>query len=153
MILSDFNRDIGNLPALSRWKNTPLESTTQIHVSIPRERAPVVPGLCESGEGCGTLVSCSDITNTLVGISGETDPGGRNLLFYWVHSGAIWQAVVLNSQLVYHTTLLPHQGAVASAIFIRERPRVIQVVVAYFNRGPMPHHVFNCLVWRLAHTI
>ncbi len=24
MILSDFNRDIGNLPALSRWKNTPL---------------------------------------------------------------------------------------------------------------------------------
>ncbi len=23
MILSDFNRDIGNLPALSRWKNTP----------------------------------------------------------------------------------------------------------------------------------
>ncbi len=60
--------------------------------------------------------SCSDITNTLVGISGETDPGGGNLLFYWVHSGAIWQAVVPNSQLVCHTTLLPHQGAVASAI-------------------------------------
>ncbi len=32
-------------------------------------------------------------------------------------------------------------------------PRVIQVVVAYFNRGPMPHHVFHRLMWHLAHTI
>ncbi len=31
--------------------------------------------------------------------------------------------------------------------------RVIQVVVAYFNRGPAPHHIFNHLVWHLAHTI
>ncbi len=30
------------------------------------------------------------------------------------YSAAIWRAVVLNSQLVCHTTLLPHQGALAS---------------------------------------
>ena len=32
-------------------------------------------------------------------------------------------------------------------------PRVVQAVVAYFNRGPAPHHIFNRLVWQLAHTI
>ncbi len=30
-------------------------------------------------------------------------------------------------------------------------PRVVQVVVAYFNKGPLPHNIFNRLVWRLAH--
>ena len=30
-------------------------------------------------------------------------------------------------------------------------PRVVQVVVAYFNRGLQPHHIFNHLVWHLAH--
>ncbi len=32
-------------------------------------------------------------------------------------------------------------------------PRVVQAVVAYFNHGPAPHHIFNRLVWQLAHTI
>ena len=32
-------------------------------------------------------------------------------------------------------------------------PRVVQAVVAYFNQGPMPHQIFDRLVWRLAHTI
>ncbi len=31
--------------------------------------------------------------------------------------------------------------------------RVVQAVVAYFNWGPAPHHIFNHLVWHLAHTI
>ncbi len=56
---------------------------------------------------------CSDITNTLVGISGETVPEGGNLRIYcvqWCHL----KAVVLNSQLVCHTTLLPHQRVLAS---------------------------------------
>ncbi len=30
------------------------------------------------------------------------------------YSADIWWVVVLNSQLVYHTTLLPYQGALAS---------------------------------------
>ncbi len=56
---------------------------------------------------------CSDITNTLVGISGETVPEGWNPCIYWVQW---WHLVVmvLNSQLVCHTTLLPHQGVLAS---------------------------------------
>ncbi len=39
---------------------------------------------------------CSDITNTLIGISGETAPGGWNRPIYFVHSSAICPAVVLN---------------------------------------------------------
>ncbi len=31
--------------------------------------------------------------------------------------------------------------------------RVVQAVVAYFNQGPAPHHIFNHFVWHLAHTI
>ncbi len=31
-------------------------------------------------------------------------------------------------------------------------PHVVQVVVAYFKKGPLPHHIFNRLVWRLAHS-
>ena len=30
-------------------------------------------------------------------------------------------------------------------------PRVVQAVVAYFSLGPLPHNIFNRLVWRLAH--
>ncbi len=30
-------------------------------------------------------------------------------------------------------------------------PHVVQAVVAYFNKGPLPHNIFNRLVWRLAH--
>ena len=30
-------------------------------------------------------------------------------------------------------------------------PHVVQAVVAYFNKGPLPHNIFNCLVWHLAH--
>ncbi len=48
------------------------------------------------GVGRVLKVDCSDITNTLVGISGETAPNGGNLRIYWVHSGAICWAVVLN---------------------------------------------------------
>ena len=45
---------------------------------------------------CSDITYCSDITNTLVGISGETVPEGRNLRIYWPHSNhAIWWAVVL----------------------------------------------------------
>ncbi len=54
-----------------------------------------------------SVTLCSDITNTLVGISGETVPKGGNLHIYWPSNHAIWWAVVLNSQLVCHTTLLP----------------------------------------------
>ncbi len=50
---------------------------------------------------------CGDITNTLVGISGETVPKGGNLCIYWPSNHTIWWVVVLNSQLVCHTTLLP----------------------------------------------
>ncbi len=39
---------------------------------------------------------CSDITNTLIGISRETAPDGWNRPIYFVHSGAICPAVVLN---------------------------------------------------------
>ncbi len=35
----------------------------------------------------------------------------------------------------------------------KRHPRVIQAVMAYFNVGPVPHHIFNRLVWQLAHTI
>ncbi len=31
-------------------------------------------------------------------------------------------------------------------------PYVVQAVVGYFNKGPLTHHIFNCLVWRLAHS-
>ncbi len=58
--------------------------------------------------------TCSDITNALVGISGETVPEGGNLRIYYVQWCHL-KAVVLNSQLVCHTTLLPHQGVLASA--------------------------------------
>ncbi len=55
-----------------------------------------------------TWLHCSDITNTLVGISGETVPEGGYLCIYWPHSNhTIWWVVVLNSQLVCRTTLLP----------------------------------------------
>ncbi len=37
---------------------------------------------------------CSDITNMLVGISGETVPKGGNLCIYYAHSAAIYEAVV-----------------------------------------------------------
>ncbi len=30
-------------------------------------------------------------------------------------------------------------------------PRVVQAVVAYFSLGPLPHNIFNRLVWCLAH--
>ena len=30
-------------------------------------------------------------------------------------------------------------------------PCVVQAVVTYFSLGPLPHHIFNQLVWRLAH--
>ncbi len=38
---------------------------------------------------------CSDITNTLVGISSETALDGRNRPIYFVYSGAIYPVVVL----------------------------------------------------------
>ncbi len=34
-----------------------------------------------------------------------------------MHSAATWRVVVLNSQLVCHTTLLPHQGVLALLAF------------------------------------
>ncbi len=46
------------------------------------------------GERYVALVNCSDITNTLVGISSETVPGGGNLCIYYVHSAAIYETVV-----------------------------------------------------------
>ncbi len=58
-------------------------------------------------------VGCSDITNTQVGISGETVPEGGNLHIYWPSSNhALWWVVILttNSQLVCHTTLPPVGG-------------------------------------------
>ena len=30
-------------------------------------------------------------------------------------------------------------------------PWVVQAVVTYFSLGPLPHNIFNRLVWRLAH--
>ncbi len=35
----------------------------------------------------------------------------------------------------------------------KRHPGVIQAVVACLNHGPVPHHIFNRLVWHLAHTI
>ncbi len=51
------------------------------------------------------------ITNTQVGISGETDPGGGNLHIYYVQK---WHLADGSNIWVCHTTLLPHQGALAS---------------------------------------
>ena len=39
-----------------------------------------------------------------------------------------------------------HQG------LTRTHPLVVQVVVRHFNLGPAPHQVFDCLVWRIAHS-
>ncbi len=47
-------------------------------------------------EDTDIYIICSDITNTLVGISGETAPDGGNHPIYFVHSGAICPVVVLN---------------------------------------------------------
>ncbi len=53
------------------------------HPANPRMRGSVRPA------------SCSDITNTLVGISGETELDGGNRPIYFVYSGAICPVVVL----------------------------------------------------------
>ncbi len=45
--------------------------------------------------------TCSDITNTQVGISGETVPKGGNLCIYCVHNGVVLIGVS------HHTILLP----------------------------------------------
>ncbi len=42
------------------------------------------PELSPKGVVFENLTKCSDITNTLVGISGETVPQGRNLRIYYV---------------------------------------------------------------------
>ena len=33
----------------------------------------------------------------------------------------------------------------------KTHPRVIQVVIRYFNLGPAPNQTFDRLVWRIAH--
>ncbi len=59
------------------------------------------------GSATGVKPHCSDITNDQLGISGETGHGGANLCLlneqccHLYHGGS-------NSQLVCHTTLLPH---------------------------------------------
>ncbi len=55
---------------------------------------------------------CSDITNDQLGISGETDAVVRISMFIIC---TVLSSSGLNSQLVCHTTLLPHQGGLASA--------------------------------------
>ncbi len=35
----------------------------------------------------------------------------------------------------------------------KTHPQVLQRVVQYFNLVPVPHQVFDRLIWRLAHTI
>ncbi len=30
-------------------------------------------------------------------------------------------------------------------------PQVVQAVVRYFSLGPLPHNIFNRLVWHVAH--
>ncbi len=55
-------------------------------------------------------MTCSDITNTQVGISGETVPEGGNLCIYRPHSNhTIWWVVVLTFEagVSHHTPPLP----------------------------------------------
>ncbi len=33
----------------------------------------------------------------------------------------------------------------------KRHPRVMQAVVAYFSLGPLPHNIFNRLVWHRIH--
>ncbi len=49
---------------------------------------------------------CSDITNTLVGISSETELDGGNCPIYFVYSGAICPAVVL----IHSWCVTPHSS-------------------------------------------
>ncbi len=50
------------------------------------------------------LILCGDITNTLVGISGETVPEGGNLRIYWPLSNhAIWWVMVFTAGVSHHT--------------------------------------------------
>ncbi len=51
-------------------------------------------------------VCCSDITNTLIGISGETVPEGGNLHIYYVHSATIYEAVVQ----IHNWCVTPHSS-------------------------------------------
>ncbi len=65
---------------------------------------------CQVTKNC-VCVCCSDITNTLVGISGETVPEGRNLHIYWPLSNhAIWWVVVFTAGVSHHTPPPPGTG-------------------------------------------
>ncbi len=60
-----------------------------------RDLFPAGNVLCKSDRD-NFSTSCSDITNTLVGISSETELDGGNRPIYFVYSGAICPVVVLN---------------------------------------------------------
>ena len=57
----------------------------------------------ESTQFRSVSAPCSDITNTLVGISGETVPEGGNLRIYWPSNHAIWWVVVFTAGVSHHT--------------------------------------------------
>ncbi len=66
-----------------------LTATFLVHQNVRKILLESDMGVCTMFEQHALISRCSDITNTLVGISGETVPGGRNLRIYYVHSGAI----------------------------------------------------------------
>ncbi len=54
--------------------------------------------------------------------------------------------------LFLHQNILRKLAEEAERQGLSERhPWVVQAVIAYFSLGPLPHNIFNRLVWRLAH--
>ncbi len=87
--------------ACPEWRDTPSEYCRKGRTEYVRGWISVL------------VVCCSDITNTLVGISGETVPEGGNLriywpLFQWCH---LWAVVLTFETGVSHHTPPPPGGA------------------------------------------
>ncbi len=74
---------------------------------------------------------------------------------FWKMASAVPRLITLEETELLsflHQNILCKLAEEAQRQGLSERdPRVVQAVVAYFNRGPQPHHIFNRLVWRLAH--
>ncbi len=81
-------------------------------------------------------------------------PSGFGHPFWKMASAVPWLVTLEETELLsfLRQNILCKLAEEASRQGLSERdPRVVQAVVAYFNRGPQPHHIFNRLVWRLAH--
>ncbi len=95
-----------------RAKNLPQTTLTKI-VLIYLCHTKFVPKICHRQHWqklfcfSNDIASlCSDITNTRVGISGETGHGGTNLHVYWMNSAATCTKVVQ----IYSWCVTPHSS-------------------------------------------